>query len=269
MAQSLVTFMPTTLSIVLRFPQNSYRAVLSIPLSLLWPSPTLNAPYQSSRWNPLQNLTTGINSSLKPSKMSPLQIPQILLSRWGNWLLGLSTDIWTTRGQERKNIDAGNEQDPVVNTHPHSHSLSIKDLSLTLKANTTTTTECAFGLPPQRKRSASKPEAYGHCQVFKNPTITPSAWVTTLDPLHSHTAMSRGLSSTLSSRASTGIGTQEPDSTLVGFREAKFEFEFTDIFVGIFKEVGAVDLALKACLARMGPFRWAAVSAVKIAFPPF
>ena len=34
------------------------------------------------------------------------------------------------------------------------------------------------------------------------------------------------------------------------------------------KEAGAVDLALRACLAKMGPFRWAAVSVVEMAFPP-
>ncbi|PUU76447.1 hypothetical protein B9Z19DRAFT_1066644 [Tuber borchii] len=145
--------------------------------------------------------------------------------------------------RERKNINAGNEQDPVGNTHPHSHSLPIKNPSLTFKANTATA-ECAFDLPPQNKRSASKSETYEHCQIIKNPTITPRACATTLDPLHSHTAMSCGLSSTLSSGVSTGIGTREPDPTLVGFREAKSEFDFTDIFVGLFKEVGAVDLAL-------------------------
>ena len=145
--------------------------------------------------------------------------------------------------RERKNIDASNEQDPVGNTQLHNHSLPIKNLSFPFKANTTTV-ECAFDLPPQNKRSASKSEAYGHCRIFKTPTITPSASAKTLDSLHSHTAMSCDLSSTLSSGASTGIGTREPDPTLVGFREAKFEFDFTDIFVGIFKEVGAVDLAL-------------------------
>ena len=139
------------------------------------------------------------------------------------------------------------------------NTLPIKDLSLTLKANTTTTTECAFGLPSQKKRSASKPEASRHCQILKNPTITPSACATIPDLLHSHTAMSRGWSSTLSFGASTGIGTQEPDHTLVGFREAEFEFHFTNIFVGIFR----------ACLAKMGPFRSATVSAVKRVFFPF
>jgi len=169
--------------------------------------------------------------------------PDITISM-GELVTGAVNGYLDDKGdRERKNIDASKEQDPVRNTHPHSHSLPIKDLSLTFKASTTTT-ERAFDLPPQNKRSASKPEAYGHCQIFRNPTITRGAFATTLDPLHSHTAMSYGSSSTLSSGASTGISTWEPDPTLVGFREGKFEFDFTDIFVGIFKEVGAADLAL-------------------------
>ena len=165
--------------------------------------------------------------------------PDITISM-GELVTGAINGYLDDKGdRERKNIDAGNEQNPVGNTRPHSHSLPIKDLSLAFKANTTTA-ECAFDLPPQDKRSASKSEGYGHCQIIKNLTITPSASATTLDSLHSHTAMSCGLSS----EASTGIDTRELDPTLVGFREAKFEFDFTDIFVGIFKEVGAVDLAL-------------------------
>jgi len=49
--------------------------------------------------------------------------------------------------------------------------------------------------------------------------------------------MGRGGGSSTHSEANT-------DPALVGFGETKFEFDLTDMFVGIFEEVGVVDLAL-------------------------
>jgi len=169
--------------------------------------------------------------------------PEIAISMGESFAGVVGGSLGDEGDQERKRIDAGNEQDTVGNTHPRNRSLSTKDLNLTLKANTTAT-ECTFDLPSQEKGSASRTEVYGHCQIFKNPAITPSTSATTLG-LRSDIVMGGGASSsTLSSEVNTGPDTRGPDPTLVGFGETKFEFDLTDMFIGMFKEVGVVDLAL-------------------------